>query len=169
MTAPFTERLAGARAFVAAAKAGAIPPPPVHLADQLLAATEDAHLIALRLSAALRVVDPDRGWRSATGDACDPGEVDARIIAALAGCRLCPHLRRGPQPATVCLALRRVECARCRQTYRKPPADEDDRCDWCGARGASLFTPVAFQRGPLVVIGDACDACAAVLVFEAAP
>jgi hypothetical protein len=46
------------------------------------------------------------------------------------------HLCRTPAaPALALLAEHRVVCERCARTRRHPPADEDDRCDWCGARG----------------------------------
>lgn len=34
---------------------------------------------------------------------------------------------------------------------------------WCGARNITLFHPIALQAGPLLVVGDACDSCAAAI------
>ncbi len=166
---PFGDRLDDARALVAALKGGAVPPLATHLCDQLGAATEDAHRLAHRLEDALRVVEPGR-WHAAHN--CDGGlepsiaaEAEARILAALGACtHVCSHLRRGgPQPAWVSLALHRVDCVRCCQTIRKPPPGDADRCDFCGRHGVTTFFPLAFQRGPMVVHGDACPGCAAAL------
>ena len=46
-------------------------------------------------------------------------------------------------------------------TIRRPPPDEADRCDVCGARGVVTFVPFAMRQGPALVIGDACPDCAA--------
>lgn len=160
----FAEQLEAARrlvtSFVAAEQ------PPEHFLDQLGAATKEAHHQVHMLGAALQ-------WDSHYGDGSVervPEEVAARMVVALKGLRVCPHLRRGgPQPAWARLVVHRVDCARCTKTIYRPPADEDDRCDWCGARGIEVFVPLALQSGPLVVLGDACDACSVALKwFEVA-
>ena len=45
----------------------------------------------------------------------------------------------------------------------RPPADESDRCDVCGARGVTTFVPFAMWQGPALVVGDACSYCASTL------
>ena len=47
-----------------------------------------------------------------------------------------------PQPSADPLPLRRADCTRCVGTIRRPPADEADRCDICGARGVVTFHPL---------------------------
>jgi len=165
---PFEERLVAARELVNAVRTGQVPELPTYVIDQLRAAAAIAHQEFHQLATAVRVVEPGRNWRESCADPNDdPGwhtEMMARVVVAIADCRSCFHIRKlGPRPAWAVLALRRVDCERCRHTFRRPPADEDDRCDWCGTKGVEVFTPISFQYGPLVVLGDACDDCAAVI------
>src|SRR5690606_14273132 len=108
---------------------------PHHLADQLEAAAHDAYDLARAFGAASALLDPDRWPRTprTSDDRTNALEASARVILAMAGARICPHLRTGgPQLATARLALHRVDCRRCLATRQRPPAAEADRCDWCG-------------------------------------
>lgn len=139
---------------------------PPHVLDQLGAAEREAHEHALRLRDALAELDPDRRWSSFFGRHQVPDEVGAVVLLAMAGLRACPHLRRvGPRPAYARLALHRLDCRRCLGTVRKPPAGEDDRCDWCGSNGNIYFRAFALQLGTVVVIGDAGRCCAGTLTW----
>ena len=153
----FADRLAQARALVARGAQ----PLPGHLADQLGAAGAEAGALHDRIGAALPILDPRRGWRRRE-EAAPSDETRAYLLAALFGCAaVCVHLRRGgPRPAFVRLPLRRIDCERCTRTLRRPPSDEDDRCDICGARGVAIFHPFAVRLGPTLVLGDACAGCA---------
>jgi hypothetical protein len=53
-------------------------------------------------------------------------------------------------------------------TFRRPPPEDDDRCDVCGEHGVSLFTPIVASRGPVTILGDACPECAGALLGGAA-
>ena len=158
---PFSDRLALARRLVARRSAR----PPVHLADQLEAAGSEARVLHDRIGATLPVLEPERNWQYRVE--ADPSDgVKALILAAVLDCTtMCVHLRRGgPRPAFVQLPLRRIDCARCIRTLRRPPPDETDRCDVCGARGIVTFVPFAAHHGPAsLVMGDACPDCAGVL------
>jgi hypothetical protein len=149
--------------------AAGVPPAPVHVADQLDAAGEEAQGIADRLGALLPVLVPDRAWFQRT-DASPSVGARALLLAALLGClgTVCCHLRRGgrrggPQPALVNLALCRVDCARCAQTLRRPPAENADQCDVCDRRGVVTFSPFVVRFGPALIAGDACPTCAGIL------
>jgi hypothetical protein len=157
---PFADRLALARAKIARGAA----PAPVHVADQLVSAGAEAGVAHDRLGAALPLIQPGRNWRQRI-DPAPSDDVRAYILAAVLECtRVCVHIRRGgPRPSFALLALRRVDCWRCVQTMRRPPPDEADRCDVCGARGITTFVPFAMRQGPALVVGDACPDCAAVL------
>ena len=164
----FATRLRFARALIA----GGATPAPAHLADQFDAASVEVRAAHDRLGAVLPILEPDRNWRQRL-DSDPSAEVRAYLLAALIGClgAVCPHLRRGgPRPAFARLPLRRVDCTKCLRTLRRPPPDEADRCDVCGARGVTTFHPFAGQHGPAMVMGDACPRCASVLgiVQEAA-
>lgn len=159
---PSIEALQIARAYVAKAKGA--PPPPTHVADQLEAASRDVRDFFRGFLPALAAATPGRRWQAYDNIPEAPDELTARMLVALGSLRACPHLRNeGPQPAWGRLPLHRLDCARCIRTVRKPPAGEDDRCDWCGARGVEIFKPFAIQQGPLVLIGDACPTCAEAL------
>lgn len=156
----FATRLTLAHALIAR---GA-PAAPVHLADQLLAASADTRVLHDRIGLVMPLLEPGRQWRHL----CDPApstDTRAHLLAALLGCSAaCCHLRRGgPQPAIARLPLHRVDCERCVQTLRRPPLDEDDRCDVCGGRETQLFHPFAVRLGPTLIVGDACLDCATVL------
>jgi hypothetical protein len=157
----FPERLALARRMVA----GSTPPAAnVHLADQIRAAGSEVRQIHDRMAAVMPLLEPGRNWRQRVD--ADPSDTTrAYLLAGLLGCTtVCPHLRKGgPQPGIARLPLRRVDCTRCSQTLRRPPAEDDDACDVCGRRGVSLFFPFAMRSGPLLVAGDACAGCADVL------
>ena len=157
MTATFATRLELARRMVARRAAH----PPVHLADQLDAAGAEARVLHDQIGAVLPVLQPDRAWYQRI-EADPSDDVRAYILAALLDCTtVCVHIRRGgPQPAFVMLPLRRVDCGRCAGTIRRPPPDESDRCDVCGARAVGTFVPFAMRQGPALVVGDACTACA---------
>ena len=135
--------------------------------DQLGAAAREANDYLLRLRDVLSAIDPERRWSSAAGRGEVPDKVTALVVEALAGMRPCPHLRRGgPQPAWARLPLHRLDCRRCLATMRRPPPDEGDRCDWCGARGQVVFRAIAIQLGTVVVLGDAGRCCAGVLAWH---
>lgn len=164
---PYAARLALARELLAAFRSQ---PPPRELVDALApavaAAVQGARETHWFLVQAAQARAPELRGR-VVGDRAVAWETMARALAALLvpGVEVCAHLRREPlQPALVLLAVRRVCCRRCVATVRRPPADEADRCDWCGARGVSTFTPVAATVGALVTIGDACAACAEALI-----
>jgi hypothetical protein len=137
------------------------PSPAVHLADQLAAAGAEVRTIHDRMGAVLPILEPERNWRQRV-DASPSDDVRAYLVAAILGCEAwCCHLKRGgPQPAIVRLPLHRADCSRCSQTLRRPPRDEDDRCDVCGQFGVLIFHPFAVRLGPLLVAGDGCPACA---------
>ena len=158
---PFSDRLALARRLLARGASR----PPVHLVDQLEAAGAEARVLHDRLGAVLPILEPGRPWYQQL-EVTPSDEVKAHLLAAVLGCTtMCVHLRRGgPRPAFVQLPLRRIDCARCIRTLRRPPADETDRCDVCGARGVVTFVPFAAHHGPAsLVMGDACPDCAGVL------
>lgn len=164
MSATFAERLEEARRLVAQARSAN--PPPAHHLDQLGAATEEVHHQVLRIGKTLTTGKAGRKWWLHTGAAPAeiPDEVAARCFAVLTELTRCPHLERGgPQPAWGRLALHRIDCGRCMATLRLPPADESDRCDWCGRRGVVVFSAVVIQTGPAVLFGDACGECGAAL------
>jgi hypothetical protein len=163
MTAPrasFADRLALARRLIA--RRG--PPPATHITDQIRAAGAEARTLHARIGAVLPVLQPDRHWRQRI-EVSPTDDVKALILAAVLDCTtVCIHLRRGgPRPAFVQLPLRRIDCERCVRTLRRPPPDEADRCDVCGARDVVTFVPFAGQHGPALVTGDACPACAGTL------
>ena len=137
---------------------------PVHLADQLKAASTEVREAHDRLCIVLPLLAPDRTWRQRV-EPCSSDDVRANLLAGVLGCTaFCCHLKRGgPQPAFIRLPLRRGDCGRCVQTLRRPPCDEDDRCDLCGARGVVTFVPFAVRQGPAVIAGDVCRSCATVL------
>src|SRR5205823_5522990 len=91
------------------------------------------------------IAEPERGWRQLTRYS-EP-EQRAYLLAATLGCMgaQCSHLRKaeGPQLAYVRLPLRRIDCGRCVGTWRRPPAEDSDRCDICGGRGIDCFVPFA--------------------------
>jgi len=156
----FADRLALARRLVARRPLR----PDVHLADQLAAAGSEARALHDRMGAVLPALQPDRAWYQRI-EADPSDDVRAYILAALLDCTtVCVHIRRGgPQPAFVQLPLRRVDCGRCVGTIRRPPPDEDDRCDVCGARGVVIFHPFAVRQGPALIAGECCPDCATVL------
>jgi hypothetical protein len=158
--APFPERLALARRMIARGTS----PAPVHLADQLASASADARRWHDRLGVVLPAVDPARRWYHRT-DGAPSDDTRAFLLAALLGCTtVCLHLRRGgPRPAVARLPLHRIDCERCAQTLYGPPPGEDDVCDVCEQRGVTTFVPFAVRLGPLLMVGDACPACAGVL------
>lgn len=158
--ATFADRLALARRLIARRATR----PTVHLADQLAAAGSEARTLHARMGNLLPILQPDREWYGRI-EVAPSDDVKALILAAVLDCvNVCVHLRRGgPRPAFVQLALRRIDCERCVRTLRRPPADESDRCDICGARGVVTFVPFAGQHGPALVTGDACRSCADVL------
>ena len=157
---PFATRLRLARELIA----HRAPPPPVYLADQLDAAAADVRATHDRLGVLLPLLASDRTWYQRL-DADASTDVRAHLLASVLGTETyCCHLRRGgPQPVFVRLPLRRADCARCVQTLRRPPRDEDDRCDLCGARGVVTFVPFAVREGPVLIAGDVCLSCADVL------
>jgi len=157
---PFADRLALAYGLIARG----LPPSAVHVADQLAAAGAEARVLHDRIGAVLPFLQPDRQWYRRL-EVAPSDDVKAYILAAVLDCLdVCVHLRRGgPRPAFVRLPLRRIECERCVRTLRRPPPDETDRCDVCGARGVVTFVPFAGHHGPSLVVGDACAACADVL------
>jgi hypothetical protein len=153
-------RLEAARQLLARGAA----PLPIHEFDQVDAAGTEVRALHDRLSAVLPLLASDRAWRQRV-DVSPSDDVRAHILAAVLDCTtVCVHIRRGgPRPAFVQLPLRRIDCQRCVGTIRRPPPDEADRCDVCGARGITTFVPFAGRHGPALVAGDACPACAGVL------
>ncbi|HVM10338.1 MAG TPA: hypothetical protein VM345_17905 [Acidimicrobiales bacterium] len=146
----FDERLELARTIRARVKDLEVP---AWFEDQANAAAAEATEITRELAGAF-------GWDDVDLDGMNAEEGAARTLAALLDCMACPHLRRGgPQPALARLAVRRVDCLRCAHTVCRPPSDEVDRCDWCGARGVQRFQPAAIQLGMTLVIGDRCRDC----------
>jgi hypothetical protein len=163
---PFAVRLAVARGPIARGAS----PLAVHEVDQLDAASRGTRLLHDRLGALLPIVAPDRPWRQQL-DMSPSTARRAHLLASVLGCpTVCCHLRKGAaQPAFVTLALRRIDCPRCIAVIRRPPPDEADRCDVCGARAITTFVPFAGRHGPALVVGDACRACAGILgILEAA-
>jgi hypothetical protein len=158
--APFRDRLALARRMVARGPLGL----PTHIADQTQAAGRETKALHDRLGEVLPLVDPGRNWRQRAE--LEPSD-DTRtlLLAALFGCvNVCVHLRRGgPRPAVARLPLGRLDCERCAATLYRPPAEDDDRCDVCTARGVTTFHPFAVRLGPVLLAGDVCPSCAAVL------
>ncbi len=168
MTDPdHARRLAAARRAVEAA---ADTDWPGHVLDQVAAAARDAWDLTDALAVGLRVADPDQRWRSMKPPGQVGAEAIARIVAATGDADACSHLRTGagPQPMVARLALHRVDCHRCAVTVRRAPTDEDDRCDWCGARGVVMFTPAIITAGAVTAVGDACDDCADLLGMRTA-
>jgi len=164
MSVDFESRLQAARLAVGDLIAGRPASATAAEVDQIRAAASEAEDTARRIGEALRRLEPER-WSALQSDRAG-AEILARVLVAMESMdTTCPHLRQaGPQPAFVRLPLHRIDCARCSSTVRRPPVDEDDRCDWCGTRGVVEFTPIVMQHGPLVVLGDACPGCAEVLV-----
>lgn len=163
--ASFEKRLQAARRLVAAYEE-ANPASAGHHLDQTAAATADAHRAVLHLGKVMAARQPERGWQTYTQEEHGriPPEIAARCLVVLTELERCRHLlNSGPQPAWARLALGRVDCARCMATVRLPPADEADRCDWCGSRGNVIFSAVAIQSGPVLLFGDACGPCGTAL------
>jgi hypothetical protein len=164
---PFGQRLATARQLMAAGWAGSHLS---HIQDQLEAAADESKDQLHLLGFVATLAEPERGWRQRS-EIGDP-EQRAVLLAAMLDCMpaRCPHLRKGePQPAYALLPLRRIDCRRCVGTWRRPPLEDSDRCDVCGARDVSFFVPFAVAVGPTLIAGDACSSCAGVLgIHEAA-
>jgi hypothetical protein len=158
---PFPERLALARELVARGPG----PATTHLADQYDSAGREARGLHDRIVSLMPLLEPNRPWHQRL-DTSPSDDVRAVLLAAVLGClgQICPHLKRGgPQPAITRLALRRVDCARCVGTVRRPPPEDEDRCDVCGEHGVTVFSPFAVRMGPSLIVGDACPACAETL------
>jgi hypothetical protein len=156
----FPVRLALARTMIARGTTAT----PVHLADQIRAAGSEVRQIHDCMATVMPLLEPTRNWRQRVD--ADPSETTrAYLLAAIIGCvEVCPHLRKGgPQPGIARLPLRRVDCTRCSRTLRRPPAADDDACDVCGRREVLTFFPFAMRSGPLLIAGDACAGCAAIL------
>jgi len=163
---PFATRLRLARELIAQRA----PTAPIHLADQFDAAAAEVRAAHDRLGVLLPLLALDRTWYQRL-DIAASDDVRAYLLAGVLGTEAsCYHLRHGgPQPAFIRLPLRRADCARCVQTLRRPPRDEDDRCDLCGARGVVTFVPFAVRQGPALVAGDVCRGCARILgIMDAA-
>jgi len=160
----FATRLEMARQLIAGREQSSLPP---HELDQIEAAVADSHRIARDAAEFVRFVQPDRGWAERTSQSSMATEQRAYLAAALLACTRCVHLRtQGPQPAIARLALRRLDCCQCVQTFRKPPPEDEDRCDVCGEHGVEQFVPFLCDSGPVIVGGDACPSCARVLGSE---
>ncbi|MBW3578526.1 MAG: hypothetical protein KY462_12445 [Actinobacteria bacterium] len=130
---------------------------PTHVADQTDAAAAEAFASFRRLAG----LAPDLTHRVPRDDA------RAALLAAFLDCRVCPHIREdAPEALYVRLPLRRADCARCVRTIRRPPPDEDDRCDLCGTRGVVTFRPIALHMGPLLFTGDLCRGCARLVIAD---
>ncbi len=167
-TVPFETRLQRSRQFLADLRAAGFGVHvPTHEADQFRAAAWDA-------VPGVRGLADANGWdvidrTHEPRDTAEEHEIVARILTAVAGCRPCPHLRRGSiEPGYALLALGQVRCRRCLLTVQNPPPEDARRCDWCRRYGVSQFRATGHQHGPLFVFGDACPDCAAVLCRVAA-
>lgn len=161
---PFRVRLGYARELVARAES-ARACLPLHIVDQLEAATAETARFVPVIGRGLQLLEPDRGWHQRVEVAT--AEKASYLLAALMVCldRPCVHLRRGgPQPAFARLPLRRVDCRRCSATVVRPPSGDADVCDVCGVRQPDVwFVPFTISAGAAVVMGDACRACSTVL------
>jgi hypothetical protein len=158
---PLQDRLAVARHLLDHQQR-ATPGP--HL-DQVEAALAETTATFDTMRTILAIADCDRGWTTAAPALAGDGHV--LLLATAMGCAPCVHLRRGgPQPSVAALALRRHQCRLCTGTVRRPPPDEDDRCDVCGTRGHVKFTPIRVQLGTVLVVGDCCHDCRVTLGFE---
>jgi hypothetical protein len=163
VTPEFAARLERARRVLARGR----PDPPVHLRDQAHAAESEAtdQLVAFRTLANL--IAPTRGWRQST---LTEGHAERMtyLYACLLSVEPCAHLRDHPAPqvAHAVLPVHRALCLRCYSpsVLASAPRDELDRCDVCGARGVRRFTPFQAQYGNALIGGDACRACARVLL-----
>lgn len=161
---PFQIRLAEARQMLAHARLSRLA---THEVDQVQAACRHAALMTAHTAEVLKFVQPWRGWREKINAPND--DEHAYLVAAILGCQPCIHLRKeGPQPAIAQLPVRLMLCQRCAATLRKPPADEDDRCDVCGRRGVGWFVPFIVRTGTFLVGGDACGECADAMHFDTA-
>ncbi|MGH9187582.1 MAG: hypothetical protein ACRD0U_17495 [Acidimicrobiales bacterium] len=163
--APWTERLAAAAALIDHPA-----PAPMWVADQVGAAARHAGAFLERFSALAHQTEPGRRWEGPRPPADDAHNRALHIaaIAAALGCRPCPHLRvaTAPTVAFLKLPLYRADCERGDATFR-PPGDAD-RCDLCGRRGVSFFTPIALQAAGLVLVGELCAGCACLYANGAA-
>jgi hypothetical protein len=139
--------------------------PPDHVADQLNAAADDTEKLFFQNVDIAGALDPTFFPGPPVERSKDRAllrDNAARVLAAMGDARFrqCVHLRRTPaQPANVRLDLHRADCNLCTGTVRLPPAGEDDRCDLCGSRGNSLFTPIMLTLGHWLVSGDVCGDC----------
>jgi hypothetical protein len=154
----FRDRLTLARVMIAN---GALPLP-THTLDQLDAAGTDTRKLHDRMAAVLPIIEPDRHWQART-DGSPSVDVRATLTAAVLGCDICVHLRKGgPQPSFARLSLKRIDCQRCVQTARRPVTAPDE-CDVCQSLGIETFFPFGVRMGPTLIAGDACPACAETL------
>lgn len=139
---------------------------PVSALDQWEAANGDARGRLLANLDRLTAIEPGLYHLAANDDPDHTREVYARVRAALDDVRWCIHLRRGgPQSAFARLACKRVDCRRCVRTAAKPVTGEDE-CDWCGATGVTVFTPVQTWIGAFLVFADVCDDCAGHIIGD---
>jgi hypothetical protein len=154
----YDDKVAAMRGLVNQAR-GQHPDRPTHEADQMAAATRDSLAINERVGRLLAAAG-NQPIRSSSDT--DPARTErpARILATTHGLTECSHVRRQPQqPIVARLALHRADCRRCAATYRRPPG-EDDRCDFCGPHGNTMFTGIVYTMANLTLIGHACDDCA---------
>jgi hypothetical protein len=138
---------------------------PSQLVDQLDAAHAEAFAQLRRFGAVEAHLESGRWTRPpvTSDDVTRVIDTQACVMAAMGDgdWRVCVHLKRTPgQPAYVLLPVRRVDCERCIGTFRRPPDDEDDRCDLCGARGVTKFWPLRVAASYWIVLGDTCRPCA---------
>jgi hypothetical protein len=162
----YADRLAAAREAVKVLRDEVTPHLSPAMADQMHAAARDVHSMFHALEAGVRAVQPGRDWQASVTPPGDPHQLEvlARTLAALGGFRQCPHLKATPaQPSVARMALRRLDCQRCIRTVVKPPAGRDRMCDWCATDGTTVFQPISYTAGSILVVGDACPDCAAVL------
>lgn len=95
----------------------------------------------------------------------DPSPVVAALLyAALRSSVECGHLQpNAPQTVLAILPLRRIMCQKCAVLALNEPEPEDDgQCDWCRAP-TEMFYAAVVQWGPMIVYGDACADCRAVI------
>jgi hypothetical protein len=147
----------------------AVEPAPTDVTDQMQVAGKEARDLHDRLGLLASALHADRPWFHRREHVVED-EVRTHIVAAVLDClpdTCCRLTRDGPQPTLALLPLRRIVCVRCAGQVRRPPAEDADRCDVCGARNVVTFVPFACQSGPTIISGDACPACADVLGIRA--
>lgn len=135
----YADRLDRARRIMAADPdrlRGKVPP---GMLDQFAAAARDTHGTFLDVSGVLTAAIPGMTL-AASGDR----DRAARLLAAVLGCKPCPHLRRTPaQPSHADLNLRLLLCRRCVRTL----------CEWSRCRHLPARRGSPIRRTSQLLIG----------------